>query len=112
MKPESGYSWRESVVNLFTVISPFLFIIFIESIRSWFGQNQQPLYILLQNPMLLMLSSLLSYVGAELGRYLLIKNSDPRIHARIRWTATGVTLTLGVLAIVHLFINGGIVNPR
>ena len=112
MKPEPGYSWQESVTNLLAVIFPFLFIIFMGSIRSWLGQNHQPLYILLQNPMLLMLSSLFSYVGAELGRHLIIKDSNPKIYNRIRSTATGIALTLGVLALVHLFINGGIVNPK
>jgi hypothetical protein len=112
MKPESAYTWRESATNILTVALPFLFIILMGTFRSWLGLNHQPLYILLENPMLLMLSSLFAYVGAELGRRLLIKDSDPRVHTRIRSTATGVTLTLGVLAIVHLFVNGGVVNPK
>lgn len=112
MKPKSTYSWQELVTNLLIVTLPFFFIILMGSIRTWLGLRYQPLYILLENPMLLMLSTLFAYAGTELGRYLVIKNKDPQVYVRIRATAMGVSLTLGALAIIHFLANGGVINPK
>jgi hypothetical protein len=111
MPAESSFVWRERIAVLLNALSPFLFIAVMGAARSWFGLAAQPFSMLLQNPMLLVLSALFANGGAKVGLRFLVNSHDPQVRARVRYSAMGVSLTMVVLSIACLIANGGVVNP-
>ena len=112
MPSKLPFTWQEAVTYLLTVGLPFGFIVLMGWLRDYFRVQAVPFAQLLENPMLLMQSAIFAFVGAFTGLRFLIRSTNPEIATKIRFTAMGVALALAALAISHLIVNGGIVNPR